>query len=150
MVGLRLVSVQLVLQENRRIRSKVPPVLEPLMVLHFDRIDRVIEPGITTLNWTSVTLSSYIDDIYQAFAAFELLIDRANNIIEYRINAALQDMSSTILCELPINEPWTVDEFIDKTTVSVTARFSHKQHDYFKIYVCSHDDPAHILRSPIV
>lgn len=88
---------------------------------HLDRIDRTIEPGLTILNWTSVTLSSYTDDVYREFAAFELLVDRANDIIEYRINAVLQDMSSTVLCELPTSEPWTVDEFIDNTTVSLAV-----------------------------
>lgn len=92
------------------------------MVAHVERIDRVLDPGLTTLNWTSVTLKSYVDDVYKAFGAFELLVDRANDLVEFRITAVLQDISSTVLCELPTAEPWTVEEFIDTTQVGILYR----------------------------
>jgi len=110
--------VQLLLQENRRIRSKIPPALGTLMVIHVERIDRVLEPGLTSLSWTSVTLQSYVEEVYEAFAAFELLLDRASDLIEFRINAVLQDIGSTVLSELPTNEPWIIEDFVSRTTVS--------------------------------
>lgn len=110
-------STQLLLQENRRIRAKVPSALQPLMVLHLDKIDRALEPGLTTLNWTSVTLTTYVDDVYRQFQTFELLVDRVTDLVDYRINAMLNDVSTTTLCELPTSEPWTIDHFLDVTMV---------------------------------
>jgi dynein heavy chain, axonemal len=111
--------MQLLLQENRRIRARVPASLQPLMILHLEKIDQVLEPGLTTLNWTSVKLTTFVDDVYRQFQAFELLIDRVTDLIEFRINAMLNDISSTTLCELPSNEPWTIDQFLDATMVCI-------------------------------
>ena len=44
-------------------------------------------------------------------------MDRANDLVEFRIDAVLHEMSTTTLCELPDEEPWTVDEFLEKTQV---------------------------------
>ena len=47
-------------------------------------------------------------------------MDRANDLVEFRIDAVLHEMSTTTLCELPDEEPWTVDEFLEKTQVVIS------------------------------
>ena len=42
---------------------------------------------------------------------------RANELTEFRIDAVLQEMASTTLCQLPGDEPWTVEEFLSNTEV---------------------------------
>ena len=44
-------------------------------------------------------------------------MDRANDLVEFRIDSVLKDMSNTVLCELPGEEPWTVEHFIENTQV---------------------------------
>jgi len=112
---------KLMLQENKRIRAKVPAVLEPLMIIHVDRLDRVIEPGLNAINWTSINADAYLADVHAAFQDFELLVDRVSDIITYRIDAVLSDMSGTTLVDLPADEPWTVDHFIERTQVNRTV-----------------------------
>ena len=47
----------------------------------------------------------------------ELLLDRVNDLIEFRIDAILEEMSSTPLCQLPGEEPLTCEEFLQMTKV---------------------------------
>ena len=42
---------------------------------------------------------------------------RAGDLVEFRIDAVLKDMAKTCLCELPGDEPWTVEKFLDRTQV---------------------------------
>ena len=53
-----------------------------------------------------------------------MLVDRVNDLIEFRIDAVLEEMSSTPLCQLPQEEPLTCDEFLQMTKVIRTLMFS--------------------------
>jgi dynein heavy chain len=55
--------------------------------------------------------------VYQALGELELLMDRVHDVTEFRIDAILREMAATILCELPEDEPWTVDKFLENTQV---------------------------------
>ena len=48
----------------------------------------------------------------------ELLMDRVNDLVEFRIDAVLHEMSSSTLCELPEKEPFTCEEFVQTTRVN--------------------------------
>src|SRR6218665_192751 len=114
------------LQENVRVRAKIPQAFDQLMVLHLEKLDRAIDPGLTRLTWTSVNIDQYVVDVYAALRNLELLLDRVNDLVEYRINAMLKEMTSVSLCELPTEEPWTVDYFLEHTQVhSFTHIFIH-------------------------
>lgn len=45
-------------------------------------------------------------------------MDRVNDLVEYRIEAVLQEMSGSTLCKLPEDEPVTSEEFVRTTRVS--------------------------------
>ena len=84
-------------------------------------MDRALQPGLVKLNWTSLVMKAYIDNVYSALHDLELLIDRANDLVEFRIDAVLQEMTNMILCELPEEESWTTQEFLDKTQVNILS-----------------------------
>lgn len=46
-----------------------------------------------------------------------MLVDRVNDLIEFRIEAVLEEMSSVPLCQLPQEEPLTCEEFLQMTKV---------------------------------
>ena len=106
------------LEENKRVRGKIPLAFEALMGLHLAKVDDVIEPGLTTLSWSSIQIPDYIRSVYKALGELELLMDRVHDVTEFRIDAILKEMASTVLCELPEDEPWTVDRFLENTQVS--------------------------------
>ena len=59
-----------------------------------------------------------MEKVYAGLADLELLTDRANDLVEFRIDAVLHEMSTMTLIELPEDEPWTVDFFLENTQVS--------------------------------
>ena len=109
--------LQEMIQEYQRVFAKIPELFETLMTPHCQKVDALIEPGLTLLNWSSMNITSFVQSVYKGLHTLELLIDRACDIKTYRIEAILKDMSCTPLCELPDNEPWTIQEFVSKSKV---------------------------------
>ena len=56
--------------------------------------------------------------MHKSLKELELIIDRARDVLELQIEGELKVIQSSQLCELPDNEPWTVDEFLKRTEVS--------------------------------
>lgn len=50
----------------------------------------------------------------------ELLMDRANDLVEMRIDAVLQEMSRSTLCDLPEDEAISCEEFVRTTRVKTS------------------------------
>jgi len=46
------------------------------------------------------------------------MLDRANDLITYRIDSVLNEISTMSLCDLPEDEPITPDEFLHNTEVN--------------------------------
>ena len=44
-------------------------------------------------------------------------MDRVNDLVEFRIDAVLQEMSMSTLCVLPEDEPVPCEEFVQTTRV---------------------------------
>ena len=82
-------------------------------------MDEVIGPGLTVIRWTSVSVINYVDTVKGKLHELEILIDRANDILEKRIDGILKNTLVTKLCDLPENEPWTIIEFVNKAEVCV-------------------------------
>ena len=109
-------TLNMMLKENSRVRSKIPTAFEPLMDVHISKVEEAIEPGVSNLTWTSLNIKDYISGVFKELAELELLLDRANDLVEFRIDAVLKSMSNIMLCELPEDEPLTVEQFLERTT----------------------------------
>ncbi|XP_048464583.1 dynein axonemal heavy chain 5 [Rhincodon typus] len=107
--------LQMTLSENKRVRSKIQSTFMQLMGPHLVKVDNAIQPGLTSLNWTSLNIDKYLSRISEALDELELLLNRVNDLIEFRIDAVLQDMSTIQLCKLPEEEPIACEEFVRVT-----------------------------------
>ncbi|XP_026149068.1 dynein heavy chain 5, axonemal isoform X2 [Mastacembelus armatus] len=108
-------KLQLMLSENTRVRAKIQSAFEQLAMPHVAKVDEAIQPGLTSLNWTSLNIDKYLSHIEKALGELELLMDRVNDLVEFRIDAVLQEMSTSTLCVLPEDEPVTCEEFVQTT-----------------------------------
>ncbi|XP_056299693.1 dynein axonemal heavy chain 5 isoform X1 [Pseudoliparis swirei] len=108
-------KLQLMLSENIRVRSKIQCAFEQLAMPHVAKVDEAIQPGLTSINWTSLNIDKYLSRIDKALVDLELLMDRVNDLMEFRIDAVLQEMSGSTLCALPEDEPVTCEEFVQTT-----------------------------------
>ncbi|XP_014864164.1 PREDICTED: dynein heavy chain 5, axonemal [Poecilia mexicana] len=120
-------KLQLMLSENTRVRAKIQPVFEQLSMPHVAKVDETIQPGLTFLSWTSLSIDKYLSRIDKALADLELLIDRVNDLVEFRIDAVLQEMNAATLCVLPEDQPITCEEFV-KTTRDLCIKQAQKLH----------------------
>ncbi|XP_046324256.1 dynein axonemal heavy chain 5 isoform X2 [Marmota monax] len=108
-------NMKMMLSEYQRVRSKMPPAIEQLMAPHLAKVDRALQPGLAALTWTSLNIEAYLENTFTKIKDLELLLDRVNDLIEFRIDAILEDMSGTLLCQLPQEEPLTCEEFLQMT-----------------------------------
>ncbi|XP_062848702.1 dynein axonemal heavy chain 5 [Trichomycterus rosablanca] len=108
-------KLKMVLAENSRVRAKIQPFFEQLLVPHVAKVDEAIQPGLILLNWTSLSIDKYVNRITAALEELELLLDRVNDLIQFRIDAVLQEMSGATLCALPEDDPVTCEEFVQST-----------------------------------
>ncbi|EGV96920.1 Dynein heavy chain 5, axonemal [Cricetulus griseus] len=108
-------DMKMVLSEYQRVKSKMPPTIEQLMVPHLARVDEALQPGMAALTWTSLNIGTYLENASAKIKDLELLLDRVNDLIEFRINAILEEMSSMSLCQLPQEDPLTCEEFLQMT-----------------------------------
>ena len=98
--------------------DKIPATFRPLMAPHLAKLDAAVDPGLTMLNWTSLNLTTYLESVYEALRELDLLLSRATDLVTFRIDGVLDEMSLVPLCELPSDASWTVDEFLKRTEVS--------------------------------
>ncbi|KAH0618009.1 hypothetical protein JD844_016916 [Phrynosoma platyrhinos] len=108
-------KLQMMLAEYKRVKSKIQAPLHMLMAPHVAKVDEAMQPGMTSLTWTSLNIEKYLQNILDKLADLELLLDRINDLIEFRINAVLQEMSSVPLCNLPEDDPLTCEQFLHMT-----------------------------------
>ncbi|XP_057691021.1 dynein axonemal heavy chain 5 isoform X3 [Corythoichthys intestinalis] len=108
-------NLQFMLSENARVRGKIQSAFEQLAMPHVAKVDEAIQPGLTSLNWTSMNIDTYLSNIEKSLENLELLMDRVNDLAEFRIDAVLQDMSTSTLCILPEDEPVTCEDFARTT-----------------------------------
>lgn len=88
------------------------------MTPHLEKVDDMLSPGLSLLRWTSLNLPHFADSVAGSLDNLELLIDRVTDILEIQIEGVLKEIASTLLCELPGNEPWTIDQFASNIKVS--------------------------------
>uniref|UniRef100_H0ZAY7 AAA+ ATPase domain-containing protein n=1 Tax=Taeniopygia guttata TaxID=59729 RepID=H0ZAY7_TAEGU len=106
---------QVMLAEYKRIKLKIQHPFEQLIAPQLVEVDNAIQPGLMLLNWTSLNIEKYINTVFSKLAGLELLLDRVNDLVEFRIDAVLQEMSRVTLCMLPEDEPQSCEEFLQKT-----------------------------------
>ncbi|XP_076010940.1 dynein axonemal heavy chain 5 isoform X2 [Genypterus blacodes] len=107
--------LQLMLNENTRVRAKIPAIFEQLATPHVAKVDEAIWPGLILLDWTSLNIDIYLGCINKELADLELLMDRVNDFVKFRIVDVLEEMSRSTLCALPEDDPVTCEEFVQTT-----------------------------------
>ena len=58
-------SQQQLLEENKRVRERIPPAFEPLMGPHIAKVDQALEPGLNKITWTSINIEDYIKNVHR-------------------------------------------------------------------------------------
>lgn len=54
----------MMLSEYQRVKLKMPPPIEQLMVPHLARVDEALQPGLAALTWTSLNIGTYLENAF--------------------------------------------------------------------------------------
>ena len=100
-------------------KATIPSVVEQLMVPHLQKVNVVVEQGLTAITWGSLNISNYVASVRKALKELQLVLSRANEILEHRISSTLQNMGEVSLCKLPDGEQWTIQSLVSRTEVCV-------------------------------
>ena len=107
--------LKLIVEEYRRIKTSVPAAYEQLLVPRFQQLDQVIMPGCLSMTWVSPNIDEYCDNVFKELENMDLVLKRANDLVVYRIEAVLNDITNIALNEINEDEPMSVEEFLQRT-----------------------------------
>ncbi|CAF3405686.1 unnamed protein product [Rotaria sp. Silwood1] len=102
-------------EKNKNLREKIKHPFEALLTPKLHRLNDIIQPGLTSITWASLTIDDFVNTVNSALDEFNLTLERTNNLISYRINAVLDEIAAIPLCDLPADEPITPEEFLQCT-----------------------------------
>ncbi|CAM9192009.1 unnamed protein product [Choristocarpus tenellus] len=110
------------LREYDRVVTEVIPVTAMVLRPHFNDMEYKLRPGMITLTWTSMNIDTYKGQVHHGLQKLEELVSNINDIIENRIEKNLKIVSKTLLVDLPDDQSFTVQEFVDMQHKHILAR----------------------------
>eukprot|EP00760_Papus_ankaliazontas_P001566 PhM_4_TR10512/c1_g1_i1/m.53321/K10408/DNAH; dynein heavy chain, axonemal len=101
--------------------SLVHPVLKVLIQPCITYVRSLMQPGETTIMWTSLVVSEFVNTVTSEIAALRRVVDRVNEVLENRVQQNIRDVMVVELIDLMEDRTCTVDQFIALQT-------AHTQH----------------------
>ncbi|KAK7114140.1 hypothetical protein V1264_000252 [Littorina saxatilis] len=105
----------MMLAENARVRDKIPGAFESLMSPLTMKVESLLQPGVVSLCWSSTQIEKFVQLVYKALGELEVLVNRVNDVLEFRVESVLKDIMQIKLCDIPEEEPIAVDTFLSNT-----------------------------------
>ncbi|RXM37302.1 Dynein heavy chain 8, axonemal [Acipenser ruthenus] len=96
------------------VRQLFRRIQEPIDYIH---VESVLRHGLTILNWSSLILDSFFHKVDMAMTDLNQLLKKVKDMCEMHIEALLQDISTTVLIDLPEDGPSTLEDMLSKTEI---------------------------------
>ena len=109
--------VEQMLETYNATMDSLVPDLRKLYAPHLDKVKDNLEPGLQKISWTCQTWKEFVGKVFNDIEIYKNLIQRSNDIYESRVEKLLDKMLTTKLYSLPIEEPWTLEEFGERVKV---------------------------------
>ncbi|CAB3221710.1 unnamed protein product [Arctia plantaginis] len=100
--------VKSLVERNNQIRRSMPKLYLPLLRSHLIKMDKVFQPGFSTITWTSLEIPAYCERIEKALGEVDLFLKEVIDLKEARIDPILASITKTLLVYLP-------DQAVDPT-----------------------------------
>ena len=108
-------SLQLVIEEFVSTARRVKLEVRPLLLPHLVRVASLLTPGLDSLTWTSPGWKDFCQSTRDEIKTFDVLITRVHDVYANRILQVLASMQKITLHALPEDQPWSIEEFVEKT-----------------------------------
>jgi dynein heavy chain len=100
------------LSEYESVMAGILPITAPLLKPHVMELERVIQPGMLSLTWTSMNIDAYLFSFHQEVMRFNDLVMKIKDIVDNRLMRNLNIMSNLKLVDLPSEDSFPLDRFI--------------------------------------
>ncbi|KAG2458608.1 DYH5 protein, partial [Polypterus senegalus] len=107
--------LQEMLNHYQSVLNRIPSMVHPLMQPFVARVEEALSPGLTMLSWSSLNTDKFIENVYSCLQELEQIVKEMSDILECRIDNVFQAMSSTVLLDLPEDEPMEMHAFYEMT-----------------------------------
>ncbi|CAG5099433.1 Similar to DNAH5: Dynein heavy chain 5 [Cotesia congregata] len=107
--------LQLVIEEFVSTARRVKLEVRPLLLPHLVRLSSLLMPGLKTLTWTKPGWKEFCQFTREEIKSFDVLITRVHDVYSNRILQVLASMQKITLHALPEEDPWSIEEFLEKT-----------------------------------
>lgn len=108
-------SLQLVIEEFVSTARRVKLEVRPLLLPHLVRVSSLLIPALQNITWTNPDWREFCQTTREEIKTFDILITRVHDVYANRILQVLASMQKITLHALPDDEPWGIEEFVDKT-----------------------------------
>mmetsp|Transcript_24997 Transcript_24997/g.74250 ORF Transcript_24997/g.74250 Transcript_24997/m.74250 type:complete len:4444 (+) Transcript_24997:3-13334(+) len=151
------------ISEYERVMKGIMPIAEPLLKPHLAELERVIQPGMLSLTWTSMNIEAYLHAFHAELMRFDDLVAKVKDIVENRLLRNLDTVRRLQLITLPVDESFSLDKFVsmqekhiaEQQAVMVAKNIEVEEGvqdllalilDYSFTYVDAKPDPADVQR----
>ena len=101
------------LTEYDIVMSNVLPITKPLLKPHIAELERVIQPGMLGLTWTSMNIEAYLTSFHTELRRFDDMVKKIRDIVDNRLTRNLKMIANLELVNLTADgETFTLDKFV--------------------------------------
>ncbi|KAJ8009361.1 hypothetical protein DPEC_G00088090 [Dallia pectoralis] len=92
--------------------EEIPAIFYNLLASKIKDVECVLRNGLVFLTWASFLLDSFFEDVDTALSELKRFQKKVRDICEMHIDAVLQDISETMLINLPEDKPSSLQDLI--------------------------------------
>lgn len=94
-------SVSSLVRRYREVRATIPRLFAPLMRAKLQDLEHAMQPGLSTVLWTSLRSEDFIRSASRKLDELESFIKEVSDMKSARVDATLEALSETVLVWLP-------------------------------------------------
>lgn len=126
-------SLELVLENYYKVCQDVPLPLLKLLTPHMESVLHYLQPGVSTLNWSSMNIDAYLHQVHSANARLKEIVDGVKEVISKNIEKKIDEIRRVILFDkkLATSRVWNIEEFVEEEVKSMSQQ-GRRVHDMVK------------------
>ncbi|XP_068697910.1 dynein axonemal heavy chain 8-like [Montipora foliosa] len=126
-------SLELVLEDYYKVCQDVPQPLLKLLTPHMESVLHYLQPGVSTLNWSSMNIDAYLHQVHSANARLKEVVDSVKHVVSESIEKKIDEIRKVILFDkkLATSHVWNVEKFVEEEIKAVSQQ-GRRLHDMVK------------------
>ena len=89
-----------------------------------DSVLHYLQPGVSTLNWSSMNIDAYLHQVHSANARLKEVVDCVKEVVSEDIEKKIEEIGRVILFDkkLATAKVWNVEKFVEEESKAVSQQ----------------------------